>query len=354
MNFESLAIVTYGRTGSTLLMGVLNSADGMLIRGENMGLCTGLFAAYKSMTETKTTHGKTAHDSSYAFFGAGQLDDDTFFRDAGNLLRNQLVPEGLDGIACWGFKEIRYTPNALRAVDVYQLSSFLDFMARLMPKPCFTFLTRNHDDVAKSGWWNTKEKSHVVDQLNAFEREAHDWSSGRSDCYWIDYANLVGRDEKLVALFEFLGARYEEDRVDAVMSREHSYAGKAKHLANVQRRDARNFEVRYFRPAGVHLIQIDKLPGELQEDVPFEIGGIVLLEPDTTVACNLCVQGSKTEPIVKTSIQSPRYARTHPDIPNAPHARFLISGLSIKAGETVDVQLSLGDEDPATLFSIEL
>ena len=354
MNFESLAIVTYGRTGSTLLMGVLNSADGMLIRGENMGLCAGLYAAYNSMSETMATHGKTAHDSSYAFFGADQLDDDTFFRDARNLLKNQLVPEGLDGIVCWGFKEIRYTPNALRTVEQYPLSSFLDFMARLMPKPCFTFLTRNHDDVSKSGWWNTKEKSHVVDQFNAFETRARDWSNGRSDCYWIDYANLVDRDEKLLALFEFVGAGYDEGRVNAVMSREHSYAGKAKHLAKVQRSSDRNFEVRYFRPAGVHLIQIDKLPGELHENVPFDIGGIVLLEPDTAVACTLYVQGSRTEPTIQTGMPSPRYAQTYPDNPKATHARFLISGVSIRAGETVNVQLGLGGDDPATLVSIEL
>lgn len=33
--FGSILVITYGRSGSTLLQGILNSIDGILIRGEN-------------------------------------------------------------------------------------------------------------------------------------------------------------------------------------------------------------------------------------------------------------------------------------------------------------------------------
>jgi len=45
MNFPSVLIITYDRSGSTLLQGILNSIDGCLIRGENNGFCLHLFLA---------------------------------------------------------------------------------------------------------------------------------------------------------------------------------------------------------------------------------------------------------------------------------------------------------------------
>ncbi len=335
-------------------MGVLNTAPGLLIRGENMGLCTGLYAAYKALAETKATHGRSVNNSSFAFYGADKLDEHAFLEDARHLLKHQLVPAEDVGVKCWGFKEIRYTPNELRAVEEHELPAFLDFMSRLLPNPGFTFLTRNHEDVANSAWWRTTKKWKVLEELTTLERNAREWSDGRPDCFWLDYEDILARGERLTSLFAFLGAEYDEMCVREVMSREHSYAGHAKHLTNVQRRDARNFEVHHFKPAGVHLVHIDNLPSELHDDMRFEVGGIVLLEPGTDAAGDLSVNGSNTEPVVQTGLPSPKYGRTYPDNPKAANARFLISGVSIKAGETVNVQIDVGADDPATVFSIAL
>lgn len=39
MKFNHILIITYGRSGSTLLMSLLNTVDGVLIAGENYNLC---------------------------------------------------------------------------------------------------------------------------------------------------------------------------------------------------------------------------------------------------------------------------------------------------------------------------
>lgn len=45
--FGSVLIITYGRSGSTLLQGILNSIPGYLIRGENENLMAHFYNAYK-------------------------------------------------------------------------------------------------------------------------------------------------------------------------------------------------------------------------------------------------------------------------------------------------------------------
>ena len=49
MKFDSVLIVTYGRSGSTLLQGILNSIEGCLIRGENDNFCFALYQAHQSI-----------------------------------------------------------------------------------------------------------------------------------------------------------------------------------------------------------------------------------------------------------------------------------------------------------------
>ncbi|UCV16550.1 hypothetical protein [Quatrionicoccus australiensis] len=57
MKFKSILVVTYGRSGSTLLQGVLNTLPNVLIRGENHDFCWGLYLAWKSLIQTKTGFG---------------------------------------------------------------------------------------------------------------------------------------------------------------------------------------------------------------------------------------------------------------------------------------------------------
>ena len=74
LNFRHLFVITYGRSGSTLLQGLLNSIDGMLIRGENNNVVVNLFQAHAALSLTKKKFIKDTRAPTAAWFGAGQID----------------------------------------------------------------------------------------------------------------------------------------------------------------------------------------------------------------------------------------------------------------------------------------
>lgn len=354
MKFNSILIVTYGRSGSTLLMGVLNAIPGVQLRGENMNFCFGLFEAYKSLVATKSVLAERAQDPTQPFYGADHFDENAFFSDARNLLRRQLLPEELQGSQCWGFKEIRYLQNGLRTTEGYELRPYLDFLARLLPEPAFVFLTRDHEAVAASAFWKRIEKDATIVQMEIFEREAREWSRERADSFWIDYADMVQRDATLEALFKFLGAEYDDRRIAQVMSREHSYGGKPGNLAKARRRGVHQVEVETFIPAGVAVAKLDKIPRTARTGKPFEIGGIVLLSTTNASTFRLAVEGGEGTPTVYTGLSSPRYQQQHPGNPHAELARFRIEGLKISESQplTVFYEDVSGKRDP--LFRLKL
>jgi hypothetical protein len=75
MNFNSILVVTYGRSGSTLLQGLSNSIDCCLIRGENSIFCNYLFKTYQSIGLAQSQNGETFQSP---WFGSQFLNDRLF------------------------------------------------------------------------------------------------------------------------------------------------------------------------------------------------------------------------------------------------------------------------------------
>ena len=222
MNFSSVLIVTYGRSGSTLLQGLLNSIDNCLIRGENNNFCYGLFNAYEALLKAKEDDFKKGQNSlkvKSPWFGAAFFDENRFIKDARKLVFNQLNPDKLK-LSCIGFKEIRY---ANKEIDSIRLHEYLNFLEKLFPNPAFIFLTRDHDQVLNSGWWKTmnKEKNKAV--LEKFEKNIALYCINKSNVFTIDYADMVNRSEKLHDMLRFLGAPYNDINIKKVLDIKHSF-----------------------------------------------------------------------------------------------------------------------------------
>lgn len=226
-HFETLLVVTYGRSGSTLMMGILNSIPGALIRGENNDFCFGLYKAYAALADAHRQH-KNEFATTKPFFGANDLDPEKFLADARDLVRRQLVPAGQQPIV-WGFKEIRWLVNK----NPTDGKAYLDFMERLLPRPGFIFLTRDLGQVANSAWWRKKSKDQVVAELSRFEKICNDWAKKRSNVFHIDYSDICDITPRLRSLFEWIGAPWDEEAIRKVLTTEHSYDNKPE---NIQRR----------------------------------------------------------------------------------------------------------------------
>ena len=226
MRFSHVLIVTYGRTGSTLLQGILNSIEGCLVRGENFQFCRGLHAAHESLQRARRDFGDPADsgDSTRPWFGAAEFDSARFMDDARRLVINQLCPTP-GAYRCIGFKEIRYLETDREPghpLTDRRLREYLWFLVRLFRNPAIILLRREHEEVVHSAWWSNNDPERVRARLVEFEASCARFASNYRHAFAIDYADVAGCTARLRELFDFLGATYEEDKVAEVLAREHS------------------------------------------------------------------------------------------------------------------------------------
>ena len=274
MNYSSILIVTYGRSGSTLLQGLLNSIDGCRVSGENYSFCAGLYQSYRSLCRASVKYGthKRENSPTFPWFGAGALDEARFLEDARALVTRQLTPDtsASTPVTCRGFKEIRYLPKELRRVGA-EFTGYLDFLAKLFPDPAFLFLTRNHDEVVRSGWWAKQDPKLVRIQLRKFDEQATKYAAGRPWTFQITYEDMVGRTPRLAELYQFLGAPYDAGKIDAVLSQRHSIG-----IRQSTEHEYRNYKIIVEEVPGVEDVVLTSLPFRIL-DQGIRLGGVIVL-----------------------------------------------------------------------------
>lgn len=218
--FYSILIVTYGRTGSTLLAGVLNTATSVLIRGENFDFCGGMFRSYKALVKTRL---KGAKESTDPFFGS-DWNEPYFLNMCSTMLRNLLVQETNNAI--YGFKEVRY-----QAYDKEELFDYLDFLQLVFPKLALVFNLRDTQEVIKSrdrvfgqeAWWKNKPHQTRVQDLKESENFFKEYSVAKDNCFFINYADVKTNSDKLKDLFKSLGLNYDRAKINKTLKLRHSY-----------------------------------------------------------------------------------------------------------------------------------
>ena len=139
-----LTVVTYGRTGSTVLQAALNALPGVVVRGENYSALRGLDAYVQALAETADRHhaGKPTHP----WFGSARLDPAAVVDDLRrHVLATVLRPR--PDTRWVGFKEIRLRSYKLLA------SLGLLFLDKLFPGIVYVMNVRDPQEAARSGWW---------------------------------------------------------------------------------------------------------------------------------------------------------------------------------------------------------
>jgi hypothetical protein len=211
-DLDYLFMLTYGRSGSTLLLGILNSLPGFLIRGENRDALHHLFLYHQTCLEERDRN-RIADDSTNPFFGIDGYPADTAIDDLRRLALDTLLrPEPDTRVT--GFKEIRwYQPD---------LPEYVAFLRQVFPGAKFVVNTRNHDDVAKSKWWAGNEKA--PETLARREKRLLDLADDLGDsAYRVHYDDYVADPSTLTGLLTWLGVEYDAERVAGVLARRHSF-----------------------------------------------------------------------------------------------------------------------------------
>lgn len=209
-----LFVVAYGRSGSTLLQGILNSIPGYHIHGENREALYHLFCYHMALESERAKKTRAEPlDQRNAWYGIDQYATEASIRGMRSLvLRTMLRPPAQARVV--GFKEIRWWHDDWKA--------YLDFLRELFPGARFVLNTRSHDGVLASKWWATTRNPQA--RLDEYERQMKEMASVLGDaCYRVHYDDYVADPRTLLGLFEWLGEQFNITKVEEVLARRHSY-----------------------------------------------------------------------------------------------------------------------------------
>lgn len=204
-------LVTYGRSGSTLLMGVLNSLPGWLLRGENKDALHHLYAFHHTMNRNRRRGDGSPLPPTHPFFGADDFPTQKSLRLIRRLaVQTVLRPEPDTRVT--GFKEIRWYHDDLEA--------YVAWLRKVFPGARFVINTRDHAAVLESKWWAEGDQS---GRLADIEARLLALAADLGDAaYRVHYDAYVTDPTVLRGLVEWLGETWDEDAVRAVLTVRHS------------------------------------------------------------------------------------------------------------------------------------
>ena len=311
--FSDIFIVTYGRTGSTLLQALLNTAPGTDIEGENYGFLYFLFSARRALRASRAHVAAEGPDTvSHPFYGATRgyrLDSE---REIVELAR-RFLRHGSPAATVCGFKDVRY--------DLPDLEDYLDFLKTIGARPHFVLLIRNHDDVLASGFMRKADAAEARSRLAATEQAFAGFAARNPDCTTTaDYSDIAAAGPALQRLFERLGLAYDESKIAATLAREHSYDAKSALLFQGSRLQ---LSPRHVLDREFEFCRIDTPSFEKAGSVI--IGGILLPRGGRELDAIYCASSGRDSPVPGTcGLPSPGIAKRYPDIAAAANARFSI------------------------------
>lgn len=202
-------VVTYGRSGSTLLQGLLNALPGTLVRGESEFFLHGLFKGHASLAEVQQKWSGPARTkgSASAFYGADVIDLPTFDEDLRRMVDRQLLGDANPDHARWlGFKEVLW-----HQVTPEETTGFIEFLNAVFPDARYVLHRRNHEHVLVSGFWKKWDDDQARAAVLRVEELQDALAAACPDrVCWTSYEELTSPDEQeskavLQRLVESLG-----------------------------------------------------------------------------------------------------------------------------------------------------
>lgn len=208
-------VVTYGRSGSTLLQNLLNAIPGYQIRGENNNALFGLFQSWRAIATSpdiarmqREGHGS---DATHPWYGAEDIDPEAYRAEICQAF-SQRVLRPDPGTRVAGFKEIR------TIADPELFKAYLEFLQDGFPKARLVFNTRNPDAVCRSAWWRKYDPDQVHAMIRSAEAvfRAH-IAAHPTRAMLLHYDDYITDHAALEPLFTLLRARPAQRALQHVM-----------------------------------------------------------------------------------------------------------------------------------------
>lgn len=210
-------LITYARSGSTLLQHVLNGIPGYCIRGENHNVLTFLAAGWRA---AETTANSAPQDEIYGadhpWFGVEKVAPGLLGRQlAESFITNVLAPPA--GTRVSGCKEIRWHHEAQLFLPT------LAFLQQQFPDCRFIFNQRDHSAVVRSltrsRWWKSGTPEGMYPLLQRGDALFSEGLAQYPDrSLLLRYEDYADNPNALRPLFDFLGEPFDLDRVSQQMA----------------------------------------------------------------------------------------------------------------------------------------
>lgn len=207
----TIFIVTYGRSGSTLLQSLLQSIPGAHIVGENYNALEGLFRTAQRARKARSKWGKKDRPPNDPWHNASQIRPARLEKALAEVFTRDVLAPPQD--ARWiGFKEIRF-----QTLDD-DFDDFLAFQRRAFPNAFFVFNSRRGEDVANSAFWKKRPRHQVVDMVTRMDARFADFAEKNPECsHHVFYEQTVADPASLQPLFDKLGEPLDLEAARAVL-----------------------------------------------------------------------------------------------------------------------------------------
>lgn len=218
--YRYVFVVTYGRSGSTLVQGLVNTLPRTLLRGENDLFVLPLMRSLISVEQWKVDHAEHgAYDDTSAFYGLNALQPKVFLQSINDIVTQCLVgrfdPADYDVV---GFKEVLW-----HRIEPGEQAAFFDAMDRAFPSARYLLNTRDPDHAVRSGFWKKTDEDEAraliarVAEIQEFLR-----TSRPDRSLDVEYEVLTGQDAAaqeaaLRSMAEFVLQRPADEAVLADM-----------------------------------------------------------------------------------------------------------------------------------------
>jgi len=209
-------IVTYGRSGSTLLQSILQSIDGYCIRGENNNILFSIYQVAQKLYQTsnKINDGSPA-DPSHPWYGANNFNPPRFVKKMVALFIEEILQPS-DEARTVGFKEIRYYQ-----AQGEEFEKYLNFITEFFTPCKFVFNMREWHSVAKSGWWIGRDPKLAQKEVSNCDQQFHAYAKKYPDIsYLIHYEDYDRKPETIRGLFSFLEEHFDLEKIRKIIDQQ--------------------------------------------------------------------------------------------------------------------------------------
>lgn len=209
-DFTFVVVVAPGRSGSTLVQGLLNEVPETLVRGENNLYLHGLYRAFADVRDFQELHRTNRHRQvTSPFYGLMDIKPRQLVRLSRELfVHGALGDQDPRQVRRLGFKEVlwhRVTPE--------ETEGFFGFLDQVLPDVRYVLNTRDPEVTAGSGFWKGQGRDRALEKIGrVHEIQAHLRETRPDRVFDVRYETITGddeaaRDDQLRGLHEFVTGR---------------------------------------------------------------------------------------------------------------------------------------------------